>query len=193
MKKKIIALTILALLCVTAAYAESVSRLLSDKVIRLHVVADSDSESDQSVKLRVRDAVLDTIRNGLPAPQNRADAEKILQNGMETLQNAAQAASDKPVTVTLTTEAFPTRDYDSFSLPRGEYLSLRVKIGTGAGHNWWCVIYPDVCTELCCEREDFTDRGLTEEEADLITKNGTQYEIRFRLVEFWQWIKGLFE
>ena len=115
---------------------------LADKVVRLHVLANSDSEADQALKLQVRDSVIGYAEEILRSSANRDDAEKKLRTVLPQLEQlAAQTVAEKgyayPVTVQLQDTWFSTREYDGFTLPAGEYLALRLVIGEGAGRNWW--------------------------------------------------------
>ena len=147
MKKRIISLVLLGIsvLTVTACAAlQAQSQRMAEKIIRLHVVANSDSDVDQAVKLRVRDAVLREAQNVL---SDASDAKQAITAQLPALEAAANAelrrqGSGDTACVSFRRELFPTRDYDTFSLPSGVYQSLRVTIGEGAGHNWWCVIFP---------------------------------------------------
>ena len=118
---------------------------LADEVIRLHVIAASDSTADQQLKLQVRDAVLEEASCWIDSAHSQAEAEECLRQHLPALQTAAAetvsaAGYDYTVEALLAPETYPTRDYGTFALPGGEYLSLRVIIGEGAGHNWWCVV-----------------------------------------------------
>lgn len=160
-----------------------------DGVVRLHVIANSDGEQDQSLKLSVRDAVLDAVSEYSMA--NKAEAEKSIEERKEEIAEISEktlrslGCSDK-VRVEFGKEKYPVRFYDSFALPAGEYTSLKVIIGSGEGHNWWCVLYPPMCTASCeaeCE-DEFISAGFTGEEYRLIQKNsGVKYKVRFRLLE----------
>ena len=150
MKKRISALILIATLALGllgCAVLQAGQRQLAAKLIRLHVVANSDSDEDQAVKLRVRDAVLQAAQPYVTGP----DAEGALAENLGALERAAAKAlrsqgREDAVSVTLQNEAFPTRAYETFSLPAGVYRTLRVTIGAGAGHNWWCVVFPTLCT-----------------------------------------------
>ena len=168
------------------------SRELREGLLRLHVVGASDSVEDQEVKLLVRDAVLDSLEEGL---QNLTDADAAVDYVSRMLPKV-KAAADRclqeagfsdTVQVSLTEEAFPTRDYDTFSLPAGVYQALRVVIGEGEGKNWWCVVFP----QLCMAGEDFVETasvaGLSPELTG--TLEG-EYEIRFWLLEKWGEVKN---
>ena len=167
---------------------------LSDKLIRLHVVAASDSPEDQAVKLRVRDAVLETAGPLLEEAQNVGQARAILWTHLKGIQAAAQAALPEgtPVTVTLDREYFTARDYDTFSLPEGFYQALRVTIGPGEGHNWWCVVFPSLC--LCATTQEVetaaASAGFTPEEIAVITQGTGGVVFRWRLLELWQRLFG---
>lgn len=154
---------------------------LSDKLTRLHVLANSDSPEDQSLKLQVRDAVL-------AASEGEKELDQPLLN---RLQRAAQqtvyrAGYDYPVAVTREHCYFNTRTYDNFSLPAGYYDAVRVIIGAGEGKNWWCVIYPPLCAGMCEADWETVAReaGLSEDEIGLICEE-EGYVIRFRLVDWW--------
>ena len=160
------------------------SQTLHDQLLRLHVVGASDSKADQDVKLLVRDAVLQSLEEGL---QDLTDVDAAVDYVARMLPNVEEAAErvlaaagfDDRVSVSLTEEAFPTREYDTFSLPAGVYKALRVVIGEGEGKNWWCVVFPQLCLG-----GDFVQTasvaGLSDELTD--TLEG-EYEVRFWLLE----------
>ena len=111
-------------------------------VIRLHVLADSDSEEEQALKLKVRDAILSGMGEEINSQSTREDAESFLNENLDRISTLAQETIasegyDHDVTVTLCREYYPTREYEGMRLPAGEYLSLRVIIGSGEGQNWW--------------------------------------------------------
>ena len=165
---------------------------LSERVVRLHVVANSDSESDQILKLKVRDAVLEELSGKLRNASNADEAAVIIGANLEKLEAAASdviAAEGQTfeVTAVLSTEVFPTRSYDTFSLPAGEYESLRLTIGAGEGRNWWCVVFPPICTEAAVEW-DMT--GLSESQVMLITGEAGGYAVKFRALELLAKIKS---
>lgn len=160
-------------------------KTLKDDIIRLHVVADSDSEADQAVKLQVRDAILAEMEQILVTAENKRDAFILLAQSLEDLQDTANEVLtalgvEDTAVVTLDEEAFPTRVYDTFSLPAGVYDSLRVTIGSGEGKNWWCVVFPKLCVPAASEEvadvaagAGFSD-GLS---ASLTGQDG--YQVRF--------------
>ena len=153
-------------------------------VIRLHILAASDGESDQSDKLAVRDAILSEYGDLFRGFTDRNEAqnaltgelrEKIAATAKRTL---TERGSEAPVTVALSEEDYPTRDYGSFSLPAGRYLSLRVVIGEGEGQNWWCVLFPPLCTAAAVEGVPL---GLSDAEYRLLTDG--KASVRFKTLE----------
>ncbi len=162
---------------------------LGDGLIRLHVVANSDSEADQAVKLQVRDAVLASIREDLQGVTDVEAAKAYLHQNLPKLQQAANAALkaagfEEETVVTLCREAFDRRDYDTFSLPAGVYHSLRIVIGEGEGHNWWCVAFPQLCLPATASgfETQAVGAGFSEELTHTLTGE-EPYEVRFFLLD----------
>lgn len=162
---------------------------LSEEILRLHVVANSDSEADQAVKLKVRDAVLSAVEESLVAVEFKADAQDSIENRLPELEQIAndvldgEGISDR-AKVTLTKEEFPKRVYDTFTLPAGVYDSLRITIGEGEGQNWWCVVFPSLCIPAASEQvEDVAaGAGFSDSLSGAITGEET-YQIRFFLLD----------
>lgn len=161
---------------------------LSRELIRLHVVAASDSREDQAVKLSVRDAVLSAIREDLEGVADVEAAQAYLQENLPKIQKIAnetleQAGVAPSAVVSLCREAFDTRDYDSFSLPAGVYQALRIVIGEGQGHNWWCVAFPSLC--LSATGAEFEAKTAGAGFSDGLTQalEGEGYEVRFFLLD----------
>ena len=162
-----------------------------DSVIRLHVLANSDSEEDQALKLKVRDAVLVYTQEVLDGVNSKELAEEVLNQNLDRIKSiAVQTLIDEgapnTVTVSLTQEEYPRRAYEQAALPAGEYLSLRVMIGEAEGQNWWCVLFPQMCLSAsAAEREtSCLAAGLSEGQYRFITgSDGTGYRVRFKLVE----------
>ncbi|MBQ9760306.1 MAG: stage II sporulation protein R, partial [Clostridia bacterium] len=154
-----------------------------DTVVRLHVIANSDSEEDQARKLRVRDAVLALTDPLLADCSTQEEAQQRLLENMDAIQRAAEdklAAEGRndPVSVTLTKEEDPERSYDEVCFPSGEYLSLRVCIGDAVGQNWWCCLFPPLClsasTVSAADAESsFISVGLTPSQYKIITETDT--------------------
>jgi stage II sporulation protein R len=162
-----------------------------DSVIRLHVLANSDSEEDQALKLQVRDAVLAYTGELMRGVSSKEKAEEILGQNLEQIRAVAaqvlgEQGASSAVEVTLTKEEYPRRAYEQAALPAGEYLSLRVMIGEAEGQNWWCVLFPQMCLSASAvEREtSCLAAGLSEGQYRFITgSDGTGYRVRFKLVE----------
>ncbi len=178
-----------------AGWAERTQSRLAGEVLRLHVVANSDSDGDQAQKLRVRDAVLAEAEGLLEGCSTRAEAAERLAASRGRLKDAALAVlrgedCDYPVQVSLEEVWFPTRDYEGFSLPCGDYLALRVVIGSGGGRNWWCVVFPPLCLGAA---EDVTQAalasGVSPEDVELMTGEQGEYVLKFKLVELWEGLK----
>ncbi len=164
-------------------WAEGRQASIAGSLVRLHVLAVSDAPEEQAVKLRVRDAVLSALAPKLAGVQSADEAGEVLAGNLPLIQQAAeQAAKDRPVRVSLGEERYPTRDYAGFSLPAGRYRSLRVVLGEGQGHNWWCVVFPPVC--LSAAEKEAMQPVMNPDDYALITREDG-WEIRFRVVELW--------
>ena len=188
----------LAVVFLTGSLALRAQDRLADKVVRLHVLANSDSEEDQALKLLVRDQVLERAASLLEQAGDRRQAEMLLRQALPELEEAAAreiAANgyDYPVTAELVDAAFPTKEYDGFTLPAGEYLALRVVIGQGGGQNWWCVVFPPLCAAASGDVPAAAlAAGFTEEEIGLITEEDQGYALRFKAVEWWEALQEKF-
>ena len=173
-------------LCLTllwGCWANARQRSIASGLVRLHVIAASDEAEEQALKLRVRDAVLAWLRPRLAEAGSAAEAEEILLRELPGIRAAALAASEgRPVTVSLGPEDYPLRRYGGFSLPAGRYESLRVVLGDGKGHNWWCVIFPTLCLDAA-ETGALREQLPGEDYALVTGESG--FRLRFRLVELW--------
>ena len=190
--RRVLALFVACLVC-TALWAEATQVRLASQVIRLHVLANSDSEEDQALKLEVRDRVLETT-SALLAGETEPQAAAVLldQHLDDIAQTAAQEISaqghDDRVEVRLEQTWFPTRQYQGISLPAGNYLALRVLIGAAEGHNWWCVVFPNLCLPAVSERA-LEASTLTPGQISLLQEEETSYVFRFKALELWQSLK----
>lgn len=190
--RRVLALFVACLVC-TALWAEATQVRLASQVIRLHVLANSDSEEDQALKLEVRDRVLETT-SALLAGETEPQAAAVLldQHLDDIAQTAAQEISaqghDDRVEVRLEQTWFPTRQYQGISLPAGNYLALRVLIGAAKGHNWWCVVFPNLCLPAVSERA-LEASTLTPGQISLLQEEETSYVFRFKTLELWQSLK----
>ena len=186
-------LAALLLVSVTAILPIHGEAAIYDSVIRLHVLANSDSEEDQALKLAVRDALLAEARVLLADVKTRDEAETILSGQLASLtdtarETVAREGYDYPVRITLGNEEYPTRQYENLAFPAGEYLSMRVLIGQAAGQNWWCVLFPPLCLSAATAKgeaeEAFLAAGLTGEQYRIITdSDSTKYRLRFKILE----------
>lgn len=177
------AMVILAVLNVTvfASRCEEVRR----EVLRLHVVANSNSRDDQRVKLLVRDAVLTQgtdIFDGSVTVENAVDRltpsiGKLRETALEVLR---QNGMEEDVEIEIGREYFPTRVYDSFTLPAGEYMSVRVIIGSGGGQNWWCVMFPPLCLPAAQKNID----AYADSDGIKLIASSPKYAPAFKIVEF---------
>lgn len=202
-----------ALVCVVAAVLFLIPCLpvhgeadIYRKVLRLHVIAASDSDADQSVKLSVRDALLEVIPDLLDGCRTLEDAVSAAQKGSETLLSTARGELSRlgagyDAYLTLGEEYYPTREYEGLRLPAGRYTSLRVVLGDGQGKNWWCVLFPSLCLSAAKRsagrsesadapdasqdmRDDCIAAGFTPEQYRTITETDTpKYKIRFKILE----------
>ena len=176
-----------------------------DSVVRLHVLANSDSEEDQALKLKVRDGILEMTEELLAEAATREEAIDIIENNLERYKATAEGVlaengSDYTAQVTLGEEYYPTRVYESSAFPCGEYVSLKINIGKAEGKNWWCVLFPPICLSAASTggnsmENAFIAAGLTPEQYRIITENnqnGGKYEIRFKLLEIFKEIKRMF-
>ena len=190
----------LAIFLISGALALQTQEQLSDKVVRLHVLANSDSEEDQALKLLVRDAILERAEDLLSKSGDREEAEGLLRGRLLEFEQVAaaviaQAGYDYPVRVELEDTQFPTKEYDGFTLPAGEYLALRVLIGEAKGQNWWCVVFPPLCLGSVSETTEETAAlgGLSQEEVSLMTGETGGYVIKFKAIELWEGFQGWIE
>ena len=173
-------------------------QVLADKVVRLHILANSDSEEDQALKLQVRDAVLERAEEILERAHDRSAAEEDLREALPelreiALETVASQGYDYDVTAELTDAAFPTREYDGFTLPAGEYLALRLVIGAGEGHNWWCVVCPPLCAQTTTDvAQTAMAAGLDGGDVSLLTEESQGYVLKFKSIELWEGLRQRF-
>lgn len=186
-----------SLTLVTGVWASGSQSALADQVVRLHVIANSDSDADQALKLQVRDSVLAAAGTCLDGVSDRQAAEAILAGRLQELADAgasavARAGYDYPVAVSLEDCWFPTKEYEDFALPAGTYRALRVVIGEGAGRNWWCVVFPPLCLGSVSEAVEDTAAmaGLSDDQISLITGEDEGYIVKFKLLEWWNSLFG---
>ena len=175
---------------------------IKDKVLRLHVIANSDSEEDQALKLKVRDQVLATLKPLLENAEDRSSSEAIVRAHLSEVEAAARetAWQEKPgenVHAELTNTRFPEKTYGDCTLPAGNYDALQITIGEAKGKNWWCVLFPSLCFVDTVhgvvpeESKELLKNVLTEEEYEsLFTPGKSEYKVRWKAAEIWQSLFG---
>ena len=187
-------LLVMGVFLLSGAVTVKAQSSLAEGVVRLHVLANSDSEADQALKLTVRDAVLAETEGLLDGAAGREEAAGILRAQLPLLQRAAERTlaeqgSAYSVEVRLENAEFPTKAYDGFALPAGEYLALRVLIGEAKGQNWWCVVFPPLCTAAVSEMPEVAvSAGLSGSQVRLITEEDG-YVLKFKCAELWQQLR----
>ncbi len=189
---------ILTLLAVTGfmlfllvGYSTTVNSNLSENIVRLHVLANSDSVEDQKLKLQVRDAILEHSRANFT---KKSDVKTKLDEYKEIAEAViSEKGYSYPIEVEYGNFKFPTKEYNNIRLPAGNYDALRVKIGNAEGQNWWCVMFPPLCfvdgTTDSVYAEEKLQSSLDKESYDIITtsaQNGVfPFEVKFKIVEFY--------
>lgn len=181
---------------IEAIQANNMQEGISDKIIRFHVIANSDSKEDQELKLTVKNKVVVYMEQLLKEANGVEETRKIIRENMEKIEAAARQALEEeecvyPVHAELTRCYFPVKTYGDITFPDGEYEALRVTIGEAKGKNWWCVMYPKLCfvdslyTVVPEESKQELRRVLTEEEyRQVLYGEGNKIQIRFKLLEY---------
>ena len=166
-----------------------------DTVVRLHVVANSDSDEDQALKLKVRDAIIEVTGKAVEHCKTQDEAIEAIGGVMGEIESAARKVIesegfDYEVSVTLGEEYYPTKKYESCAFPEGQYVSLRVLIGEAVGQNWWCCLFPPLCLSASTpetnesNEEAFISVGLSSEQYKVITESDSpKYRARFKILE----------
>ena len=187
MIKKILVVALFIMLVILDAftYAHTVQKEIADNVIRLHVIANSDNLDDQELKLKVRDAILNYMKEKKYATRNVA--YNSLENSLDEIELIAKKTIEEngynyPVTVELGEFDFPKKNYDQLSFPSGKYTAVRIKIGKAEGHNWWCVMYPSLCLN------DDTTEGITKLQSTLSRESfsviSNKCDIKFKIIDW---------
>jgi len=184
---------VVAILFSICSFAKTSEEIRSD-VLRLHVIANSDTSVDQNLKLRLRDYILQEgkdIFNGSVNVENAVDKIEPVLPELEKSAKAFvnQAGFDYDVKISLSNEYFTTRTYETVTLPAGKYLALRVVIGSGEGHNWWCVMFPPMCVPAA-DKKDEIENVFSEKEIKLV-ESKPKYEPRFKVVEIYEQLKDI--
>ena len=192
MRKLKIFIPIFLILLLISGIAKPIitSESISQKVFRLHILANSDSQHDQNLKLLVKDEILKLSTELFTDAKSVNDARHIAEDNIKAFENTAQQVVEANgysynISVTTDKEYFNTRKYDGFIMPAGEYNTLKIIIGNGEGHNWWCVMYPSVCISGCTD--DF-DEIMNDEEKEMLTSS--KFVPKFKIIELYESIKN---
>lgn len=186
-KISVVVSCVIILTCLVSMSRFNVScQKIRGDVLRLHVIANSDSEEDQSLKLKVRDRILSETGDLFLTSTSYEEAveltNKILPQIIDAAEDEIRANGfDYTVQAKLDYTDFDTRHYEGYTLPAGEYLALNVTIGEGQGRNWWCVMFPSICLSPSLDLDD----KLSEDEIDVI-KGYDNYKVKFKLVEWYE-------
>ncbi|MBP3378861.1 MAG: stage II sporulation protein R [Clostridia bacterium] len=167
-------------------------------VLRLHVIAESDSEEDQALKLKVRDAVLECVSASISECETYEDAYEVIDSMRDEIIIAAEKCVEEngencTVSLALGREKYPRRDYDGTVLPAGVYNSLRITLGEGEGKNWWCVLFPTFCMGFARkseQSEEYVATGFTPQEYRMITGESGEVRVRFKILEMLSEVLG---
>jgi len=186
---------LLIALCITLCHGVCLSSKqakLSENVVRLHVIAQSDERYEQELKARVRDSVLGALQPILQGAENSESARSVIGENFEAIENAALAASEgRDVRVELSRQSYPARYTGRYALPAGEYNSLRVIIGEGEGHNWWGIIFPYLVSDSIEEASEAV-KILGGDTFALISEDGFATEYRFKILELLNLLRNKF-
>ena len=172
---------------------------IAEKILRFHILANSDSDKDQKVKEKVRDAIGNYLAPQLEEARDLSDTKNIVTRHMDEIVTVAEETLEKEgysygASARLATVDFPVKTYGSYTFPAGEYEALEITLGEGNGHNWWCVLYPNMCFQgsmyevIDEEAEESLREVLTEEEYHSIIEDG-DYQVKFKYLTF---LNGLF-
>ena len=160
-----------------------------DKTLRLHIPANSDSEIDQNVKLKVRDEILKLLEKPLSYCESRDEAAEVVQNMTKNIEFTANKVLsdnglDYKATANLTTEYYPEKSYGDITLPAGTYRSLKIELGKADGQNWWCMLFPQVCVGTAKPSETLAEVGFTANQIRILTDHEDyEYVVKFKLLE----------
>ncbi len=176
------------------SYAINVSNGLSSNIFRLHILANSDSEEDQALKLKVRDAILQYMETLNTAKQDKQSVIELSKTHIEEFKTIAEKVIhengyDYSVSAEIGNFYFPTKYYGNISLPAGNYDALKIEIGDAKGQNWWCSLFPPLCFVSVSagvveeEGETYLKENLSEEEFEIISETSPKIEFKFKIVE----------
>ena len=185
----------------TKSYSYNIQKGIADEVIRLHVLANSDEDYDQQLKIKVKDGIVKMLENELHNSMTKDETRIVLLKNLDKIEKRAEEiikenGYDYSVNAKICFDDFPTKEYADVTLPAGEYEALKIEIGEAKGKNWWCVMFPPLCfvdasvKELPKEDKEILKSVLTDTEYDIVTKakneNDIPIKIKFKIVEWWQ-------
>ena len=185
------------------SYSTIMFNNISNSFIRFHVVANSNSTEDQIIKYKVRDSIMNYISPFLKKAHTKKDAIKIINNHLDELNIISKSlikdeGIDYSINISVRESYFPTKDYETFTLPEGYYDALIIELGKAQGQNWWCIMFPSICIpqaddlNLKSNAKSILEDSLDSEELSIISKNNssTDIKIKFKLIELFEnlWI-----
>ncbi len=178
----------LSLSLLVCALAKEEQSDIADKLIRLHIIAHSDSGDDQALKLRVRDEVLKSVESLTSDCATKEEAREVIKHNLATFEDIANQICEESgvsyrAAAALERTSFPTKNYESFSLPAGSYEALRIKLGNASGENWWCVLFPPLCVSAAEAESALDESGLSENEIRFVTSDKPKYQLQFKILE----------
>lgn len=176
---------------------QALQREVAGQVIRLHVVANSDSKIDQRIKCKIRDKIVDVMENALQGTDSKEEAEQIIKGKIKKIEKLTNQVLEKETSgqkakVKLTTEEFPVKEYGDTVFPAGKYETVQIQIGEAKGGNWWCVMYPGLCLVdesvaiMPSDSKQQLQKHLPEEDYEQMTQDTTKVKYTFRLMELWE-------
>ena len=186
---------VLSILYTTVGYCEKISNDLQNNIFRLHIIANSDSDYDQNIKILVRDSIIEYMNKNTSSFNNLKDCINYFNNNMKDINHIVEKVlTDNNCDITfsccISKEFFPTKKYDNYSFPTGIYNCLKIKLGNSTGQNWWCVLYPNLCipNTNSKKQEDIKLKNcITQSSYDLVTSN---ISYKFKIVEVYEKIKN---
>lgn len=196
-----IIITCAAFIFLSKDYSEKIQSGIADSVVRFHVIANSDNEEDQKLKIKVRDAVLNDMNKDLNNSINIEETVKMLEESKGRIKTVAEnvvsaEGYNYSINVELSHELFPLKTYGDVVFPAGIYNALRIDIGKAEGKNWWCVMFPPLCfvdgscNELTDENKNELKKILSDEEYAVVVSSKSENKIvpklKFKIVEWWQ-------
>lgn len=197
MKLKAIDISVFAtlILCIIATVSfENRCKGIREDILRLHVIANSDADYDQELKLKVRDAVLLSGKTIFSGSEDIISAQGKISEHTDLLKASAEETIKNlgynyNVKIELKRSYFPTRVYDDITLPAGYYKAVRIIIGEGKGKNWWCIMFPPLCLPAATDNREVISDYLSDKEMSIVTSN-PEYEVRFWLIEKYYELKN---